>query len=149
MLLSSPDGKQLLWVELRGLNVTSLGQRRPFLIARCAASGAVEVRDVVRVHLDFAAFALDDDGVVTEQCAGLAMSVLITGVEDALQPAARAQWVEQACQRMHWGAQAEQVAHVDHALQHGHPGAQRDEREIALVQRSAYLLPTVAVTDAQ
>src|SRR3546814_12342276 len=65
-LLASPDGKQLLRVELCGLHVAPLGQCRPFLVPRRAASGAVEMGDVVRVHLDLAAFALDDDGVVAE-----------------------------------------------------------------------------------
>ena len=128
--------------------MAALGQCRPFFVPGQPASGAVKMGDIVRIHLDLTAFALDDDGVVAEQCAGLAVCVLISGVEDTLQPQ-RAERIEQARQRVNRRAQAEQVAHVDHALQHRHPGAQRNEREIALVQCSADLLPVLAATDAQ
>ncbi|MCY1185770.1 hypothetical protein D9M73_265800 [compost metagenome] len=83
--------------------------------------------DGVRVGFDLAAFALDDDGVVTQEPAGFAVFRLITGMEDALQATAGTERIEDARQGVDGGAQAEGVAQVDHPLQLRRPGAEGNE----------------------
>lgn len=46
-------------------------------------------------------------------------------------------------------AQAEGIAQIDHALQHRHPGAERNERQVAALQGLFYLQPVVAERDLQ
>lgn len=86
-----PDGPKETRVELFRLHVPVRRQCWPFLVPGFALVATIQVGDDVRVDFDLAAFALDDDGPVAEQAAGLAVGFLVTGVEDALQDAIRIQ----------------------------------------------------------
>ncbi|MCY1399877.1 hypothetical protein D9M71_149450 [compost metagenome] len=103
----------------------------------------------VGIDLDFAAIALDHDGAVAEQAAGIAVYGLVTGVEDTLQAAACAQRIEDAGQRVDRRAQAQGVAQVDHALQLRGPVYQRHERQALAVQSAADGLPVTAEWNLQ
>ena len=69
-----PDGPKET-VELFRLHVPVRRQCRPFLVPGFALVATIQVGDDVRVDFDLAAFALDDDGPVAEQAAGLAGGV--------------------------------------------------------------------------
>src|SRR4051812_33149291 len=97
--------------------------------------------DGVRVDLDFSAVTFDNDGVVAQQTAGVAMHALVAGMENTLQATTRLQWVENPRQRVNRRAQAQCIAQVDHALELRRPVRQRYERQIALRKGGLDLRP--------